>query len=147
MTYAEAEIVVKTEFLTVFRAELSPAQVSVGTQLFDWPVTVAAVQLSVYPASGGEQDTMGAPGDRTYERRGEAMLEVRVPDDGSGRTVELEDLVQLFVDTFEGKVLGDTTDDLGMVRFDPMPPPTPPGQDGRWVTKICTAPFFFVERR
>lgn len=140
--FAEAKAAVVDAFLVAFTTADTPldpdTQVGVNTETFEWPATDEAVVLHVYRTTPPKMVAQGPSGDDRVDC--EAMLEVRQPDDGSGDTADSDTLTQLFVSTFRGA-------DVEGCLFEKAPSVSAPGQDGRWVTHICRAPFFFYEAR
>lgn len=146
--FEEAEAAVTEAFLAAFAeppdgtGPLDPdTQIGRGTESFTWPdaeTEDVAVWFTVYRTTPPRMVAQGPSGDDRIDC--EVMLEVRQPDDGSGDLADSHTLTQLFVTTFRGA-------DVEGCYFERAPSVGAPGQDGRWVTHICRAPFFFYETR
>jgi len=139
VTFEEAQKAVYDHFIAAFHpATLNrDTQICLGTEPFTEPTATNWAYLQVFEIDPN-QDTLGAIGEREWQRRCLAVCEFAIPEDSGDDDMNV--LTQLFRDNFEG------------VSFDGLDFPealrvSGSTQDGQWTKKICRAVFDFYERR
>lgn len=131
----------------VDNTSLDSANYTFENEGFDPPPLEDWARLVVRHQEGG-QETLGASGNRIFERRGQVMIQIftPAPDPSSagapGGRAGLDALMQEAMTIFEGERVSGTT-----LRFTGVSDPREIPSDGKWMGLVIGFPFVYTETK
>lgn len=139
VTWQQAQAAIYDAFIAAFDPATldEDTQIVLGPEPFDPAAETTWARLEVVETES-RLHVQGSTDSRDWRRDGVALCAFSVTADASDAAMNT--LVQLFRDTFEGADIDDVIFGSGVTAGGT-------GQDGRWATRVCRAPFHFYEQR